>query len=102
MTEINSDDVESYHSWSSNGRWVAFSSRRYDGNYTRPFIAYIDKKRQRVANLYELPQEVPDMHRRFMRSYNIPEFMNGPVEITPQAFASLIRDTEARPARQKN
>lgn len=35
------------------------------------------------------------MHRRFMRSYNIPEFMNGPVEITPQAFASLIRDTEA-------
>ena len=42
MTEINSDDVESYHSWSSNGRWVVFSSRRYDGNYTRPYIAYID------------------------------------------------------------
>ena len=94
MTEINSDDVESYHSWSSNGRWVVFSSRRYDGNYTRPFIAYIDKD-GKGRKPFELPQEVPDMHRRFMRSYNIPEFMNGPVEITPQAFASLIRDTEA-------
>ncbi|MCD8317331.1 MAG: hypothetical protein LUC45_00040, partial [Paraprevotella sp.] len=34
MTEFNSDDVESYHSWSSHGRWVVFSSRRDDGNYT--------------------------------------------------------------------
>jgi len=42
MKELNSDDVESYHSWSSNGRWVVFSSRRYDGNYTRPFIAHVD------------------------------------------------------------
>ena len=88
MTEINSDDVESYHSWSSNGRWVVFSSRRYDGNYTRPFIAYIDKN-GKGRKPFELPQEVPDMHRRFMRSYNIPEFMNGPVEITPQRSPRL-------------
>lgn len=101
MEEINSDDVESYHSCSSNGRWVVFSSRRYDGNYTRPFIAYIDKD-GKGRKPFELPQEVPDMHRRFMRSYNIPEFMDGPVEVTPQEFASLIRGTEARPARQRN
>lgn len=101
MTEINSPDVESYHSWSSNGRWVVFSSRRYDGNYTRPFIAYIDKE-GKGRKPFELPQEDPDMHRRFMRSYNIPEFMTGPVEISPQEFASVIRDTEAVPARQKN
>ena len=41
---LNSDDVESYHSWSSNSRWVIFSSRRMDGLYTRPYIAYIDEK----------------------------------------------------------
>lgn len=101
MTEINSPDVESYHSWSTNGRWVIFSSRRNDGNFTRPFIAYID--RNGIGRKpFELPQEEPDMHRRFMRSYNIPEFMTGPVEFTAQNFASLIRNTEASPARLKD
>lgn len=101
MTEINSPDVESYHSWSTNGRWVIFSSRRNDGNFTRPFIAYIDKDGA-GRKPFELPQEEPDRHRRFMRSYNIPEFMAGPVGISAQDFASLIRNTEAVPARQRN
>ena len=100
MTEINSNDVESYHTWSSNGRWVVFSSRRNDGNYTRPFFAYIDKD-GRGRKPFELPQEVPDMHRRFTRSYNIPEFMSAPVDIAPQEFARLIRK-DAVPARQLN
>ena len=36
LKKVNSNDVESYHSWSSNGRWIIFSSRRDDGSYTRP------------------------------------------------------------------
>ena len=44
LAEVNSDDVESYHSWSSNSRWLIFSSRRTNGLYTRPFIAYVDEK----------------------------------------------------------
>ena len=89
MKEINSDDVESYHSWSSNGRWVVFSSRRYDGNFTRPFFAHIDQ-RGRGAKPFELPQSDPDYHRQFLRSYNIPEFMSGPVTIGPQTFARVL------------
>ena len=89
MKEINSDDVESYHSWSSNGRWVVFSSRRYDGNFTRPFFAHIDQQ-GRGAKPFELPQSDPDYHRQFLRSYNIPEFMSGPVTIAPQAFARVL------------
>ena len=89
MKEINSDDVESYHSWSSNGRWVVFSSRRYDGNFTRPFFAHIEQ-RGRGAKPFELAQVDPDYHRQFLRSYNIPEFMSGPVTIAPQAFARVL------------
>ena len=103
MKEINSSDVESYHSWSSNGRWVVFSSRRYDGNYTRPFFAHIDKNGH-ASKPFELPCADPDYHRQFLRSYNIPEFMLGPVTIRPQDFSDVLkRDGElVRYVRQLN
>ena len=97
MDEINSDDTESYHSWSSNGRWVIFSSRRNDGNYTRPFIAHIDSA-GRGSKPFELPQADPDYHHELMKSYNIPEFMLGAVTITPQKFADVLRNDDISPA----
>lgn len=90
MEELNSPDTESYHSWSSNGRWVVFSSRRDDGGYTRPFIAHIGED-GRGTKPFELPQRDPDYHRQFMKCYNIPEFMRGPVTITPQQFADILK-----------
>ena len=88
--EVNSPDTESYHSWSSNGRWIIFSSRRNDGVFTRPYIAYVDKNGH-ASKPFELPSEDPDYHRQFMRCYNIPEFMKGPVTITPQTFAEVLK-----------
>ena len=89
-TELNSRDTESYHSWSSNGRWVVFSSRRDDGIYTRPFIAHIDKD-GKGTKPFELPCADPDYHRQYMKCYNIPEFMRGPVTIKPQTFADVLK-----------
>ena len=88
--ELNSPDTESYHSWSSNGRWVVFSSRRDDGNFTRPFIAHIDEN-GKGSRPFELPCADPDYHRQFMKCYNIPEFMRGPVTIKPQDFADVLK-----------
>lgn len=77
---LNSDDVESYHSWSSNSRWVIFSSRRIDGLYTRPYIAYIDKN-GKACKPFLLPQKDSGFYDRFMMSYNIPEFITGKVKV---------------------
>ena len=90
FTEVNSPDTESYHSWSSNGRWIIFSSRRNDGTFTRPFFAHVDENGH-ATKPFELPSEDPDYHRQFMRCYNIPEFMTGRVTITPQAFADVLK-----------
>lgn len=76
---VNSEDVESYHSWSSNSRWIVFSSRRIDGLYTRPFIAYIDKE-GRAGKPFLLPQKDTEFYHSFMKSYNIPEFITGKVK----------------------
>ena len=88
--ELNSQDTESYHSWSSNGRWIVFSSRRDDGNFTRPFIAHIDEN-GKGTKPFELPCADSDYHRQFMKSYNVPEFMRGPVTIKPQDFADVLK-----------
>ena len=88
--EINSPDTESYHSWSSNGKWVVFSSRRDDGTYTRPFFAHIDKDGHGTKP-FELPSADPNYHREMMKCYNIPEFMHGPVTIKPQTFADVLK-----------
>ena len=90
LERVNSHDTESYHSWSSNGRWLVFSSRRDDGAFTRPFIAYMDKD-GKWGKPFELPQKDPDYNRQLLRSYNIPEFMSGPVNIDPHTFADFLK-----------
>lgn len=76
LQNANSDDTESYHSWSSNSRWIVFSSRRDDGSYTRPYIAYISPD-GKDTKAFVVPQESPDYYNELMKSYNVPEFFNG-------------------------
>lgn len=83
LEALNSDDVDSYHSWSSNSRWILFSSRRIDGLYTRLYIAHIDEN-GKPSKPFLLPQKDPEFYTRFMKSYNVPEFIKGKVET--QAF----------------
>ena len=90
MEEVNSPSVESYHTWSTNGRWIVVSSRRYDGNFTRPFFAHVDENGH-GSKPFELPSDDPNYHRELMKSYNVPEFLRGPVELTPQHFADALK-----------
>lgn len=94
IKEVNSSDVESYHSWSSNGRWMLFTSRRDDGGYTHLYLAYFDKQ-GRAHKPFLLPQRNPYFYEDYYKSYNVPEFMVEPVIITPQEFARYL-DAEAQ------
>lgn len=101
LKAANSDFAESYHEWSSNGRWIVFSSRRTDGSYTRPFIAHVDAKGQ-ASKAFELPQRDPDYHRQLMKSYNVTVFMRGAVTLTPQEIAKKLRSDDVKKARYGN
>ena len=87
---VNSPDVESYHSWSSNGRWIIFSSRRDDGSYTRPYIAYIEEN-GKGRKPFILPQKNTNFYANLMLSFNIPEFMIEPVNTSVEDFAKVIK-----------
>ncbi|MDR0385452.1 MAG: hypothetical protein LBH60_05185 [Prevotellaceae bacterium] len=86
LNRINSSDTESYHSWSSNSRWVVFSSRRIDGLYTRLYLAHIDEHGQ-ASKPFLLPQKDVDFYGRFMKSYNVPEFITGKVRKNSYDFS---------------
>ncbi|MBG0858706.1 MAG: PD40 domain-containing protein [Bacteroidales bacterium] len=79
---LNSDFTDSYHSWSSNGRWLVFSSKRGDGLTARPYLAYIDRDGN-SGRAFILPQEDPGFYHRFLKSFNIPEFSNVKVNLNP-------------------
>ena len=94
IEEVNSSDVESYHAWSSNGRWMLFTSRRDDGGYTHLYIAYFDEQ-GKAHKPFLLPQRNPYFYNDYYKSFNVPEFMVEPVAITPQEFARYL-DTDAQ------
>lgn len=96
LDAINSPRSESYPSWSSNGRWIMVASRRDDGNYTRPYIAYFDRQ-GKAHKPFLIPQKDPNFYTFFLRSFNRPEFMIEPVSITPQQFATKAKE-DAVPA----
>lgn len=86
---LNSGDVESYHSWSSNGRWIVFSSKRIDGRYTRLLLAHWDGRRFTKPML--IPQKNPAHNLERLYSYNIPEFASSAVSIDKNDMANLFK-----------
>lgn len=74
------DNAESYHNWSSDGRWVVFGSRRLDGRFTRLYIGYFDKD-GKAHKPFLLTQEDPQMNQWRLKSFNVPEFVTGKVEL---------------------
>lgn len=94
LTAANSNETDSYHTWSSTGRWLVFSSRRDDGLYTRPYFTYIDKQ-GKAHKPFMLPQDNPRKHYAELDySYNIPEFMTSRVSTSrSEIYAVSTQDS---------
>lgn len=82
MGQVNSEDTESYHSWSSNSRWFVVSSRRENGVYTLPYLVHVDEDGT-TSKPFLLPQQDPDHYNFLLYSYNIPELVKGEVDVNP-------------------
>lgn len=91
LEATNSKRADSYHTWSSNGRWVLFCSRRDDGSYTRIYIAYFDKTGH-GHKAFLLPQEDPEQNVIFCKSYNVPELTRDAVRISEEELRKCVMD----------
>ena len=90
MDEINSGEAESFHEWSTNSRWVIFSSRRGDGLYTRLYLCHVDTA-GRASKPFLLPQISPkEYYDEMMQSYNVPSFADTKVELDAKGAANRL------------
>ena len=87
--DINSDQAESWHSWSSNGRWIVFSSKRLDGLFARPFFSYVDEQ-GRFYKPFLLPQQDPAFYESYLKTFNVPELIRGPITVEERELAQGI------------
>jgi len=89
LVKANSDHVDSYHTWSSSGKWMLFSSKRLDGTCSRPFITHIDEYGN-ASKAFVVPQKDPEYYITTTQSFNRPELMTGPVKIPTYKIRQLV------------
>ncbi|MHC4117221.1 MAG: TolB family protein [Planctomycetota bacterium] len=91
--DINSGESESWHCWSSNSRWIAFSSKRGSGVFTRIYIAYVDEN-GKVYKPIRLPQKDPAHYDSCLWTYSVPEFVTEPVRATGERLGKVVRSPQ--------
>ncbi|NLS94578.1 MAG: hypothetical protein GXX96_20670 [Planctomycetaceae bacterium] len=91
--DINSEFSESWHSWSSNGRWIAFSSKRRAEPFTRCYLSFVDDS-GKAYKPFVLPQYDPEFYDSFLKTVSVPELITGPVPVTNKTLAAAARSDQ--------
>ena len=86
----NSPYSESWHSWSSNSRWIAFSSKRQGGSLTRTYLSYVDETGQ-VHKPFVVPQKDPAYYDSLIETFSVPELVTGCVKVRRSKLARAAR-----------
>ncbi|MBO7260628.1 MAG: PD40 domain-containing protein [Bacteroidaceae bacterium] len=90
MKDTNARYADTYHSWSSNSRWVVFASKRDDKVYGRPYIAYIDENGN-ASKAFLLPQKDPALYATTLKSFNLPELSSMKEDYNARDVSVLYR-----------
>ena len=85
---LNSKRAESFHAWGSNGKWMVYMTKRFDGRYTRLMLVHWDGKKFHKPFL--LPQQNPEENTLLMMAYNVPEFIKGPIVVSKDELAKFF------------
>lgn len=93
---LNSEDGEKYHSWSSNGRWVVFGSKRINGGTAAIYIAHFDR-RGHFSKPFVLPQEDNNFYLKNTRSFLFPTLSKNPAGFHLQDWEYAVKQPAVFP-----
>ncbi len=88
---LNSNYADSYHTWSKNGRWIVFTSKRIDGVCSRPFIAYFDANGT-FHKPFVLPQKDPLFYKEDTWNFNLPTLVDEKVNISEKELRNFVEN----------
>jgi len=80
--------TDSHHCWSSNSRWLLFTSKRHDGVFTRIYLTEIDEEGHASP-----PVELPTSGDTMM-CYNVPEFFQSRPKIDAEDILLKVSTPE--------
>jgi tetratricopeptide (TPR) repeat protein len=83
--ECNTRRMNSWHTWSPNSRWLAFTSKA-NGPYSQIFLAYIDEAGHAHPPVQLVHFTAAD------RAANIPEFVNAPPDSLKKIVQQFVDD----------
>ena len=91
--DINSDRSESWHSWSSNSKWIAFTSKRRSGIYARTYLSHVDENGN-ASKPFIMPQKDPLFYDQFLKTYTLPELIATPVKVRETELVKAIQSKD--------
>jgi len=94
LDNVNSKFAESFHSWSSNGKWFVFNSRRRDGICGSPYFSFVDTDGS-VSKPFILPQKDPAFYDTYLKSFNVPVLVSEPVNVDWREISKAANNTKA-------
>ncbi len=77
--------ADSWHSWSSNSRWLAFASKRDDGIYARVYLTQIDQGGHASPGVCLPVKDLP------LKSFNVPEFLAHALKFKEHRLFEAVR-----------
>lgn len=94
---IDSQENGTYHTWSHNSKWIAFASKRADGQYGRVHFMHIGNgySKQYLSKPLTMPQKDPEMDDWDLRSYNIPDLSSLPMSFEQKDVKTLLEQVSA-------
>lgn len=94
MRAVNADKSDTYHSWSSDGTWFVFASKRGDGLYGKPYFSHVAPDGT-VTKPFLLPQKNPHFYDIMLRSFNVPDLGNAPVGFDAATIGKVWKEMPA-------
>ena len=94
LEAVNGKYSDSYHCWSSGGRWICWASKRDDRLYGKPYFAHVGADGT-VSKPFVLPQRDPGRYQVTLKSYNIPELYRAPESYDAAYVSRFYTEMEA-------
>ncbi|MBR3451136.1 MAG: PD40 domain-containing protein [Bacteroidales bacterium] len=94
LEAVNGKYSDSYHCWSSSGRWICWASKRDDRLYGKPYFSHVGDDGT-FSKPFVLPQRDPGRYLVTLKSYNIPELYRLPESYDAAYVSRFYGDMEA-------